>query len=102
VTEEPGKFGDLLRRWAAEHNHPVRPTPRGNRVRRPRTTEATRKTEKARMADLTRKALEQGGWLVDYGTTLDPTDPDVTAALAFDHAHGVHHHGLPCCDPGQR
>jgi hypothetical protein len=36
----------------------------------------------------------------DYGP-LDLTDDRVQAALAFDHQHGVRHHGLACCDAVQ-
>lgn len=35
---------------------------------------------------------------VDYGT-IDLDDPAVQLALEQDHRSGVHHYGLPCCEP---
>lgn len=34
---------------------------------------------------------------IDYGH-VDVSEPAVEAAAEFDHQHGIHHTGLPCCD----
>lgn len=38
---------------------------------------------------------------VDYGD-IDLDDPRIQVAVEQDHHNGVHHYGLPCCEPERK